>query len=181
MSGIKQTIVASLALAFVSTFADAFWAAGELEHRAVYGVVHGGLVLAALGMVLGRVAGRPRAAWLGALGGLAIGIAAAAAFYVLYGVVGVAAMFVAWMGLWIAFAILNRALADDGETMSRALTRGCVAALLSGIAFYSISGIWFGSISPGPFYIWFFLCWTVAFLPGFGALLMGRDRSATAA
>ena len=54
--------------------------------------------------------------------------------------------------------------------------RGVLAALTSGLAFYAISGIWTNPAPGGPNYAYNFLCWTIAFLPGFAALLVtGRS------
>jgi class 3 adenylate cyclase len=50
------------------------------------------------------------------------------------------------------------------------------AALLSGAAFWAISGIWLEREPGGPNYAWNFLCWTFAYFPGFAALLVSRAR-----
>jgi hypothetical protein len=54
--------------------------------------------------------------------------------------------------------------------MTRALLRGIAAAVLSGVAFYDISGIWTSHSAQGPNYIVNFASWCVAFLPGFVCL-----------
>lgn len=174
-SGIRATVVGTVVMALVSTFADALWAAAIPEHRATYGIVHGAIVLSVLGLTLaGLVGARPRLA--GALAGLLIGAIAAAAFYVLYPLVGVVAMLLAWMGLWLAFAFLVDALAPPRATerLSRTVARAVAAAVLSGLAFWAISGIWLGPWDPGPLYLANLASWCVAFLPGFGSLLLGR-------
>ena len=54
--------------------------------------------------------------------------------------------------------------------------RGVVAALLSGVAFYLVSGMWTSPPRGGPDYPRFFLNWTFAFFPGFLALFWtGQD------
>ena len=53
---------------------------------------------------------------------------------------------------------------------------GNLGAALSGIAFYAISGIWTKPTPGGPDYLRHFGSWTVAFLPGFAALLVEKDR-----
>jgi len=44
-------------------------------------------------------------------------------------------------------------------------------ATSSGVAFYLISAIWTRPRPGGPDYVHHFLCWTIAFLPGFVFLL----------
>lgn len=169
----RAIVGGTLAMALISTLADAFWAAAIPEHRASYGLAHGGLVLAALGAVLGWAVGARRRG-LAAGGGLLIGVVAAALFYLLYGVVGPIAMVIAWMLLWVAFAILTDAVAAEPERGSQTLARGLAAAVLAGAGFWLISGIWLGPHDPGPLYWRNFLSWCVAFGPGFTALLVGR-------
>jgi hypothetical protein len=47
-----------------------------------------------------------------------------------------------------------------------------LAAVGSGLAFWAISGIWTRHEAGGPRYAYNFACWTLAFLPGFLALLL---------
>jgi hypothetical protein len=54
------------------------------------------------------------------------------------------------------------------------VVRGLGAAALSGVAFYGISGIWTNPAPGGPDYLRHFGSWTVAFLPGFAALLVEK-------
>lgn len=171
--GLRQTLIAAAIMAVVSAFADAFWAAALPEHRAVYGVVHGALLLGAMGAVLAALVASGRV-FLGAVGGLLIGVVAAATFYVLYGVVGVLAMVIAWAGLWLAFAGLAGSLATVQEPTGRTVMRAAVAAMLSALAFWAISDIWLGEWTTGPLYVWNAAAWFVAFLPGFAALLLYR-------
>lgn len=175
VNGLRATLVGTVVMAAVSTFADAFWAAAVPEHRAFYGLVHGGIVLSVLGLALAVLVGA-RSRLLGALAGLLIGVVAAASFYVLYPLIGVAAMLVAWMGLWLAFAFLIDALAPAAaaESRPRTVTRAVVAAVLSGLGFWAISGIWLEGLDPGPLYLRNLLSWCVAFFPGFAALLVAR-------
>jgi hypothetical protein len=46
--------------------------------------------------------------------------------------------------------------------------------MFSGAAFYAISDIWTRPSPSGPNYIRHFFSWTIAFLPGFAALFLGR-------
>jgi hypothetical protein len=160
--------VGALLLAALSTLGDFVWARFELKHRAVSGLVHGTLLLLALGLYLGWVRGRPGP---GAVGGAGVGLLAAASFYLMAPFLGYSAMFVSWMALWIGFALLDARL-RRGVSSREVLTRGLLAALGSGLAFWAISGIWTNPAPGGPRYAYHFLCWTLAFLPGFLALLL---------
>lgn len=175
-----QVLVATAILAVVSTLADVAWSRWALEHRAALGLAHGGTVLAAVGAVLGGLGGSWRLAGLGGVAGLLVGLLAAGLFYVLYGVVGTAAMLVSWFLLWIAFAFLDRFLGAAGESPGRALARGAAAAFLSGLAFYLfvVAGIWHPSSPSDPTYLRHLASWAAAFLPGFAALRLGTSSAA---
>jgi hypothetical protein len=130
----------------------------------------------AIGLVLGALRAQPIR---GAVAGALIGLGAAGGFYLLAPVMGYAAMFVLWMALWAAFGLLNgRGLGNAKSSMAEALARGGLAAFGSGLAFYAISGIWTRPAPGGPDYAYHFLCWTVAYLPGFLALLARRPAAA---
>ena len=168
MPGIVKAAAGTLLIAALNTFGDFFWARWITNHRAVYGLVHGTALCLGIGLYLGAIRGH---AARGALAGPAIGLAAAAGYYALATVMGYAAMFVLWMALWAAFGVLNgRGLGEPRSSMGEALIRGALAAVGSGLGFYAISGIWTRHDGP-PDYAYNFFCWTVAFLPGFLALL----------
>jgi hypothetical protein len=168
MSGPLAALVGALGLAALSTLGDYVWARYALRHRAVFGIAHGTLLLLSLGLYLGALRRRP---WRGALAGAAVGVLAALSFYALVPLMGYAAMFVSWMALWMGFALLDARL--RGRAPAReVLARGLLAAAGSGAAFYAISGIWTNPAPGGPRYAYHFFCWTVAFLPGFAALLL---------
>ena len=163
-------VVASICLGAVMTIGDWAWAALELSHRVAYGLIHGALMCLCIGLAIGVRVGKPAAA---ALAGPVIGIIAAATFYALSPVLRWYGMFPAWMLLWILFALLQQRIAGK-ESMSTALLRGIAAALLSGAAFYAISGIWINDSHSDPNLWRHFGAWTVAFLPGFVALFLRR-------
>jgi len=173
MSGALAALVGALLLGALNTFGDFVWARFVSSHRAVFGLLHGTLLLMAVGLYLGVVRGR---ALFGALAGALVGLLAAASFYALAPLLGYSAMFVSWMALWIGFAFLDAKL--RGAAAAReTLVRGVLAAIGSGIAFWAISGIWLRPSPGGPRYAYNFACWTLAFLPGFLALLL-RGRPA---
>lgn len=183
MAGVTAALSASLALAAVSTVGDFIWATWIPEHRVVYGLMHGTVLFLTTGLVLGVLSGRPAG---GALAGALIGALSAGAFYVLAPLVGFSAMFVVWFGVWIALAAvygrLSAARLDLGSlhgvrTDTRAVvSRGVVAAIASALAFYSISGIWRPFNPQGWDYAVHFGAWTLAYLPGFAALLVSRSK-----
>lgn len=182
MSGLSVTIVGALAVAAVSTLGDFVWAMWIPEHRAVYGLTHGALLFLAIGLFLGVVAHRAVA---GAVAGALIGLLAAGMFYLIAPLLGFSAMFVAWIAVWLALAALYghlntpRASAAGGAPVARSgasvtAARGAIAAAASGLAFYSISGIWRPFDPEGWDYAVHFGAWVVAYFPGFAALLIGR-------
>jgi hypothetical protein len=163
--------------AALMTFGDWVWARFITSHRTVFGLAHGLLLCLAIGLYLGLLRGR---AVKGALVGAAIGLGAAAGFYLLALLIGYAAMFVMWMALWVGFGMLvGRGLGEPRQPPSSAWFRGGMAAIGSGLAFYAISDIW-RPHPGGPNYAYNFLCWTLAFLPGFAALLVRRSSESGA-
>ena len=167
-------VIASICLGAVMTIGDWLWAALQIRHRVVYGLVHGALMCLCVGIAVGARAGRPAPA---ALAGPIIGVIAAASFYALAPMIRWNAMFPAWMLLWILFALLQQRLAKS-ESIGTAVLRGVGAAVVSGTAFYAISGIWINDSHTNPNLIRHFGAWTVAFLPGFAALFAFSRRRA---
>lgn len=166
MRGALAALGGTLLLAVVSTLGDFVWARWIPEHRPAYGLAHGTLLFLVLGLWLGGLARRPAA---GAAGGAAIGLGAAAGFYLLAPWLGASAMFVAWCLLWIAVAALQSRLAPPAGRRET-LLRGLAAAIASGLGFWAISGIWLSPAPGGPRYAWHLVAWSVAFLPGLLAL-----------
>jgi hypothetical protein len=169
---VVYAVIASVALGAVMTAGDFLWAMLHIRHRAAYGVVHGAVMCLCVGLAIGVREGRPQAA---ALAGPIIGAVAAATFYLLARWIGLSAMFPAWMLLWVLFAVLQQRLSRK-ETIGIALKRGVAAALLSGLAFYLISGIWTQERS-GPTLVRHLASWSFAFLPGFLALFWRRPAA----
>jgi hypothetical protein len=174
MLGSMAALAGALLLGALSTLFDFVWARLALPHRAVFGLAHGTLLLLALGLYLGALRGRP---WRGAGAGGLVGLLAAASFYALAPFLGYPAMFASWMALWVGFALVDARLGGGASTRD-ALVRGLLAATGSGLAFWAISDIWLGPATAGPSYAWNFACWTIAFLPGFAALLVRPRRAA---
>ena len=164
---------AALMLGAASALGDLLWAGLSLRHRMVYGLAHGAIICLFIGAAVGWRAGRPAA---GAAAGPLVGVLAAGAFYLLAPRLGYYAMFPAWMFFWICFGLLQKELARE-ETWREAVVRGLLAALVSGAAFYAISGIWTRPPRGGPNYLYNFAAWTIAFMPGFAALFVGRGSA----
>ena len=164
--------LASVLLGAVMTVGDWAWAALQLPHRIAYGITHGAVMCLCLGLAVGIRARRPLP---GALAGPVIGVIAALSFYALAPMIRWSAMFPAWMLLWILFALLQQRLSKQ-ESMQTALLRGVAAALVSGAAFYAISGIWINDSHANPNLLRHFGAWSFAFLPGFVALFFNQRR-----
>ena len=170
MSHLLHAIVGALALAAVSTLGDFIWANWRVRHLMLYGIVHGMAIFLAVGTVLGVRHGKGTA---GAVLGVVAGAAAAASFYVLRPLLGYGAMFASWILVWVALGVINARLSGRAPITAGA-ARGVAAALLSGAAFYAVSGMWAPFDPRGPAdYAEHFARWTLAFFPGFAALLIG--------
>jgi hypothetical protein len=173
MSGLRAAFAGALLLGACNTLGDYVWARFALRHRAVTGLLHGALLLLVLGAYLGVVRRQPlRGAAFGAL----VGLAAAASFYALAPLFGYSAMFVSWMALWVGFAFVDGRFLRRDAPLREVLTRGGLAAVASALAFYAISGVWTRYDPATISYLYNFVCWSFAFLPGFLALLAGRPR-----
>ncbi len=175
----KAAIAGALAVAAISTLGDFVWANWQVRHLAFYGVLHGMAIFMVIGFVLGVRQGMKRGA-VGALLGVIAGALAAGSFYALRPLLGYSAMFASWVLVWIALGVIGTMLATPsgsimaGLLLRRALTRGLAAALLSGAAFYAVSGMWMPFNPQGwGDYAEHFARWTVAYLPAFAALLVG--------
>ncbi|HET9469041.1 MAG TPA: hypothetical protein VFO48_11540 [Vicinamibacterales bacterium] len=162
----RDAIAGALLIAAVSTLGDFVWAGLHLRHRVIYGLMHGTILFACMGAYFGSLKRWPLQ---GAMYGAAIGLVAAGSFYVLAPIAGYSVMFVVWAFIWIALAFLVR--------NPPVVWRGVLAMAGSGLGFYAISGIWRPFDPQGWDYAVHFLSWTVAYLPGFLALLVARGST----
>jgi hypothetical protein len=168
----RNAMIGAVVIAAVSTLGDFIWAGWHLRHRVVYGLAHGAILFLCMGAYFGFLQRKTR---IGAMYGAAIGAAAAASFYVLAPVAGYSVMFFVWAFVWMGLAFLvRRVLADP--PLDGLLVRGIVAMIGSGVGFYVISGIWRPFNPEGWDYAIHLLSWTVAYLPGFIALLYSGQR-----
>jgi len=171
----RNAAIGAILIALASTFGDFVWAGLGLRHRAVFGLSHGALLFLCIGAYVGSL---ERRAAKGALAGALIGFVAAGSFYVLAPVAGYSVMFFVWAFIWLALAaLIGRVLRTTTPWSWREiLTRGTLAMVGSGLGFYLISGIWRPFNPQGWDYAVHFLSWTVAYLPGFLALLAPTVR-----
>lgn len=157
----RNALIGALLIAAVSTLGDFVWAGLHLRHRVIYGLMHGTILFACMGAYFGALKYSPLK---GTISGAAIGLLAAGSFYVLAPMAGYSVMFFVWAFIWIALAFLVR--------NPPVVLRGVLAMVGSGLGFYSISGIWRPFDPRGWDYAVHFLSWTVAYVPGFLALLV---------
>ncbi len=173
-----KAVIAALALGGLSTLGDALWTHYIPDGAIIPGILHGVVIFLALAAVLAWASGR-RQAWRFLLLSLPpLGLLLAAAFYPIALALGyLPALLITWIGMWLGTSWLHNRARGNPELFSRALLRGTTAALLSGLAFGAIAGIWTQPSPDGPNYLWHFACWTFAFLPGFLALLVGQPEA----
>jgi hypothetical protein len=152
-------------VAGVSTLGDFVWYSFGVEHRMTAGIVHGVVLLTAVGGVLGANAGRLAA---GLPLGMVAGAGGALIYYALAPLMGQAAMLAAWAALWVLLAWLDaRFLWRGRRGISEVAARGIVAAVLGGLAFYLVVGtLWGRPPEGGRNYVIQFAAWMFAWAPG---------------
>jgi len=170
-----KTLSGIIVVALVSTLGDLAWYSLGVEHRMTAGVIHGVVLLSAVGGVLGAAAGRLVA---GLPLGMIAGAGGALAYYALAPLLGWSAMVVAWAALWMLLAWLDGRFLRTGARSSREiLARGAVAAVLGGLAFYLVVGmLWGRPPAGGRNYLLQFGAWAFAWAPGIIALTWPSRR-----
>lgn len=164
-----------LFVAAVATAGDYIWYEFGVRHRILIGVLHGALLLMAVGGVVG-VSARRIAAGLSI--GAAAGIGGAFAYYAIDTIArGRVAMIAAWIICWLILAVgEGRLLQRPPRSWTEVLIRGVLASILAGLAFYSVVNVlWGRAPAGGRNYLVQFAAWTVAWAPGILALV-GRMR-----
>ena len=160
-----------LTVALVSTAGDFIWYEYGVRHRVTVGILHGAVLLMAVGGVVGVAARRVGA---GLPIGAAAGVGGALAYYLIDTVTrGSVAMIAAWAVCWLLLAVgEGRLLQRPQRPWSEVVTRGVVAAILGGLAFYAVVNIlWGRPPAGGRNYLVQFAAWTVAWAPGILALV----------
>ena len=163
--------VGAVVTAAVSTLGDYLWANVLPHGQPIYWFAHAIVLFATVGFCLGLPSRKPVA---GAVGAAAIGCAATAGFYFLQPLMGYSAMFVLFVALWLGLGLLAGRVLQRRDSMQAVLVRSVLAAVGSGLGFYAISGIWMPFNPHGWDYARHFVYWTLAYLPGFAALLLRR-------
>jgi hypothetical protein len=153
----------------VSTLGDYIWYGIGVKHRMVAGIIHGAVLVMSVGGVLGWPA---RRVGIGLQVGIGAGVVGALTYYAMAPAMGYPAMFVAWVVVWLLLAYgEGRILSRPQRAWLTLLTRGVIAAALSGIAFYAISGtVWGRAPAGGRNYLQHFVAWIVAWAPGIIAI-----------
>ncbi len=170
-------LIGILIVAAVSTLGDFVWYSFGVEHRMTAGVIHGVVLLTAVGGVLGAAAGRLVA---GLPLGMAAGAGGALAYYALVPAIGQAAMIAAWAALWVLLAFFDGKLLRRGARPTREiLARGVLAAVLGGLAFYLVVGtLWGRPPAGGRNYFIQFAAWAFAWAPGLIVLASNKPGRA---
>jgi hypothetical protein len=174
--------VGILGVALVATLGDYTWYALQVRHSIATGIIHGAVLLTAVGALLGLDAGRVlKGLPIGALSG----VGGALIYYLLVALVDRraygAAIPTAWVGMWLLVALLDgRWLrAPQRRPWAEIAMRGVLAAILSGIAFFLVLGtLWGRPPATGKNYLVQFAAWVVAWAPGLLALTLGRSPPA---
>jgi hypothetical protein len=173
-----RIVVGTLAVALVATLADYTWYTLHVRHSVTTGIIHGAVLLTAVGAVLGLDARRVvKGLPIGALAG----IGGALTYYLLIALVDRrtygSAIPMSWVALWLIVAVLDgRWLrAPERRPWSEIAVRGALAAVLSGIAFFMVMNtLWGRPPATGRNYAVQFAAWVAAWAPGLLALTLGR-------
>jgi hypothetical protein len=164
-----RTFIGIIVVAAVATAGDFIWFTFGVRDRMAFGVIHGAVLLMAVGGVLGFRAGRLAP---GLLVGAASGVGGALAYYALGAIGRTTAMSIAWASVWLFLALFDGlALRRGPGRVAEIVPRGLIAAAASGLTFYVVIGILWGHDQAGSRnYLYQFLAWTVAWGPGILAL-----------
>ena len=171
-----KIIAGILVVAALATLGDWVWYTyPEVCNGMSAGVIHGAVLLTAVGGALGAASGRLlRGLPIGTLAG----IGGALAYYVLVAAFGErahgAAIPAAWVVTWILIAVLEgRWLSPTRRSWLAITGRGTTAAVLSGLAFYLVLDQLWGDPPPeGRNYAVQFAAWAAAWAPGLLALTL---------
>ena len=177
-----KIVLGILGVALVATLGDYTWYTLGVHHSIAAGIIHGAVLLTAVGAVLGLDAGRfLRGLPIGALSG----VGGALIYYLLvafmdrrtYGT----AIPVSWIAMWLLVAVLDgRWLrAPRQRPWGRSCCAVCSPPYSSGMAFYLVMNtLWGRPPATGRNYLVQFGAWLVAWAPGLLALTLGRSPRA---
>ena len=175
------TVIVSIVLvAAVATAGDFYWYNYGVRHTMVAGIVHGAVLLTAVGAALGTASGNlVRGLPIGTLAG----IGGALCFYALGAVLGRGLAFpvaipAAWMVTWILLAIMEgRWLRSPQRSWRTVAARGALAAIIGGAAFALVAGtLWGRPPEGGRNYALQLAAWAFAWAPGLLILTWGGRK-----
>ncbi len=176
-----STAIGVALIAAVASLGDAIWYGFGVQHTVTAGVLHGALLLTVVGAVIGASSGHiVKGLPIGMLSGVAGAVFYYAAVPLTDGRVYGVAIPLAWIFMWLVLATLDgRWLrAPDRRSWSEVATRGLIAAIAGGVAFYLVlNTLWGRPPAGGRNYALQFLAWAFAWTPGLLALT-GGSRSA---
>jgi hypothetical protein len=173
-----RIVAGILGVALVATLGDYTWYTLNVRHSIVAGIIHGAVLLTAVGAVLGFAAGK---VVKGLPIGAVAGVGGALIYYLLVALVDGrtygAAIPASWVGMWLLVALLDgRWLrAPERRPWGEIALRGVLAAALSGIAFFLVMNtLWGRPPATGRNYVVQFVAWVIAWGPGILALTRNR-------
>jgi hypothetical protein len=176
-----HTLAGIAVIAAAATVGDVIWYTVGVRHTMTAGLLHGALLLAVLGAVLGASSGRlVKGLPIGALAG----IGGALSYYGLILVMDSRTYGTAIPGAWVIMWLLLAALdgrwlrAPDRRPWSEIAIRGAIAAVAGGLAFALVRNVLWGR-PPGAErnYLLQFAAWAFAWAPGLLVLTWGRARA----
>jgi len=170
-----KLLIGIAVVAAVSTAGDYAWfELGVGNHQMTAGIVHGAVLLTAVGPALGASAGRlVRGLPIGTIAG----VGGALAYYAINGRGRrTIAMVAAWAICWLILAALDgRLLRKPARSFGEIGARGLGAALLGGTSFYLMLGtLWGNEAATNRNYLVQYLAWVVAWAPGILAIGLGK-------
>jgi hypothetical protein len=177
--------VSIVLVAAVATAGDFIWFHYGVHHTMVAGIIHGAVLLTAVGAALGAVNGTIAR---GLPIGFVAGIGGALCFYALAAVLGRGLAFpvaipASWMATWVLLSVLEgRWLRAANPRAWRTIAaRGALAAVLGGAAFAMVAGtLWGAPPEGGRNYAVQLAAWAFAWAPGLLILTWGSRRPSPA-
>ena len=176
-----KIVTGILVVAAIATIGDWAWYNLDVCQGIAAGVIHGAVLLTAVGGAIGAASGRIlRGLPIGTLAG----IGGALAYYAIVAAFGEraynAAIPAAWVVTWLLMAVLEgRWISPSRRSWLAIAGRGTAAAVLSGIAFYLVLDLlWGAPPAGGRNYAIQFAAWAAAWAPGMIVLTLRAGRSA---
>jgi hypothetical protein len=167
-------------VAAAATVGDFIWYTVGVRHTMAAGVIHGALLLGAVGVVLGVAAGRPlKGLPIGTLAGIGGALTYYLLILILDGRTYGTAIPASWVIMWLMLAALDgRWLrAPNRRSWKEVAARGLIAAFVGGIAFALVMNVlWGRPPAGGRNYLLQWAAWAAAWAPGLLALMVERTK-----